>query len=531
MASETPTTRKDVIIIGAGISGLVTAKCLKDDGLNVVVLERTGEVGGLWTFRENDYGVMRFTHINVSKYNYSFSDFPFPDDVPDYPHNIDMAKYIADYTTHFKLEDNIQFNTKVLSMEKKGDEWVVETCSVEEDGKAGLDTNIKTVFTAPYLAVASGHHAKPTWGRFKGEETFPGERIHSVDFNDAISNGYTGKRVLIVGIGNSAVDAAVNCATVGRCKSVYISTRSGCWVIPNYIFGFPTDLYACRAFFLLPWRWANMVLETVIKLVSGNPRKWNLNPKMRAMQTQPTVSPTLVHHIQRKEITVVPNILRIEGEKVYFVNGESAEFDKILYCTGYSIDLPYLPDSVKDKVVVDNSNELKLFKNVFSPDIGKSLAFIGFVQPASGGVLTMSETQARWFSEVIKGRVKLPSNFQMEQDITREKRIYSERWYKTARHTIQKDPILYNDEVASFFGAKPEIWRHPLLAWRLLFSSCGASQWRLQGPHAWSGAEELVRKTPMTDMMNFTGFVLVVVVGVFVLMALCCMCKVTAFLF
>ncbi len=63
MDSEIPITRKDVIVIGAGISGLVTAKCLKEDGFDVSVFERTGEVGGLWTFRENDYGVMRFTHM------------------------------------------------------------------------------------------------------------------------------------------------------------------------------------------------------------------------------------------------------------------------------------------------------------------------------------------------------------------------------------------------------------------------------------------------------------------------------------
>lgn len=519
-SSSSSITETDVVVIGAGISGLVTGKCMQDDGFKVIIIERTGEVGGLWTYREKNYGVMRCTHINVSKYNYCFSDYPFPENVADYPHHTDMAKYIVDYTQHFNLPELIRFHTKVLKVEQKGDRWEVTVDSVEEDGFT--ERGEPQVIRCRFLAIASGHHAKPSRPKFPGEETFTGEIIHGVDYKDPLTNGYVGKRVLIVGIGNSAVDAAVDCATVGRCKSVYISTRSGAWIIPNYVFGFATDLYACRAFFLLPWRWANCVLETVIKLISGSPTRWGLNPKMKALQTQPTVSPTLVHHIQRKNIKIVPNVTRIEKDNVQFVNGDSAQFDRIVYCTGYKIDLPYLSDDLRSKTLDEGSNAITLFKNVFSPAVGPTLAFIGFVQPASGGVLTMSETQARWFSQVCKGSVRLPPKHEMEVDIRREKTEHSDRWYHSARHTIQRDPIVYNDEIASLFGAKPKPLKHLSLAWRLMFSSCGAAQWRLQGPGAWSGAASEVKKVPMTDLMNYGGIALLVVAAVI----LCFICSV-----
>lgn len=502
----------DVVVVGAGISGIVTAKCLKESGFRFVVLERSGDIGGLWTFRENDYGVMRFTHINVSKYNYCFSDFPFPDDIPDYPHNTDMAQYIKDYAKHFNIVDSIKHYRKVINIEKQGEHWKVTVQKVETDGLTTIPES-QEIYVAKYLAIATGHHAKPSLARFMGQDSFSGEIIHSVKYKDVLTNHLEDKRVLVVGIGNSAVDAAVNIAAVGRCKPVYISTRSGAWVVPNYVFGHPTDLYANRLFLSLPWKLATWVLETVITIVSGNPKRWGLNPKMKALQTQPTVSPTLIHHIQRKDIIVVPNIQRIENKKVYFINGESAEFDAIVLCTGYKIDLPFLSDEIKNTILDDNSNDLKLFKNVFNPDIGPSLAFIGFVQPASGGILSMSETQARWFAELIKGHCHLPIKSAMIENMKNEEIETRKRYYHSARHTIQRDPIVYNDEISSFFGAKPELLRHPTLAWRLIFGSCGAYQYRLQGPNSWSDATDAVKKVPLTEMMHYSGILLVVIAG------------------
>ncbi|BFZ00517.1 hypothetical protein BsWGS_03556 [Bradybaena similaris] len=507
------TKQKDAIVIGAGISGLVTAKTLKEDNFDVTIIERSSDIGGLWTYREKDYGVMSFTHINVSKYNYAFSDFPFPETVPDYPHHSDMAKYIKDYASHFKLNELVHFNLRVVGIEQtEGDKWKVICNKVKEDRQTDDSTEGIVVYTCNYLAITTGHHAKPSWPKFKGEESFSGKIIHSVDYKDAVYNGFAGKRVLVVGIGNSAVDVAVDCATVGRCPSVYISSRSGAWVIPNYVLGVPTDLYACRFFLHLPKRVTNFVFGFLVSLVQGSPWKWGLNPKMRALETQPTVSPTLIHHIQRGNVKISPDIKEIDGSTVYFIDGSCADFDRIIYCTGYKIDLPFLPKSIKEQVTIGESNEMQLYRNVFLPEIGASLAFIGFVQPASGGLLTMSEIQARWFSELCKGKIQLPPASNMKADILDKQKDSQQRWYRSARHTIQQDPIIYTDEIASFIGAKPYVVSNPSLAWRLLFSSCGVSQWRLNGPHKWSRAAEQVKKVPVPPLWNYTGYVLVLII-------------------
>lgn len=200
---------------------------------------------------------------------------------------------------------------------------------------------------------------------------------------------------------------------------------------------------------------------------------------------------------------------------MFFKDGTSAEVEAIVCCTGYKIHLPFLDEATRKEVLIDETNELSLYKNVFSPKIGPSLAFVGFVQPASGGILSMSETQARWFAQLCyeRGRkTSLPSETAMLEDIQRDRRMMRDRYTKSTRHTIQRDPLIYNDEVASMFGAKPQLWRHPLLAFRLIAGSAGSAQWRLQGPVRWVGAEAAVRKVPMTPMMAAT---LLLVLAVF----------------
>ena len=96
-----------------------------------------------------------------------------------------------------------------------------------------------------------------------------------------------------------------------------------------------------------------------------------------------------------------PNIATLEPNGVIFTDGSKTEADAIVCCTGYHVDLPFLDADLNELVLEEGTNKMKLFKGVFSPEIGKSLGFIGFAQPASGGLLTVSETQARWFSALL----------------------------------------------------------------------------------------------------------------------------------
>lgn len=245
---------------------------------------------------------------------------------------------------------------------------------------------------------------------------------------------------------------------------------------------------------------------------------------MKARQTQPTVSPTLIHYIQRRNIEVKPNTAALEGNNVTFTDGTKTASDVIVCCTGYHIDLPFLDDKVKAQVLEESTNEMKLLKNVFAPEIGASLAFVGFTQPASGGLLSVSEIQARWFSELCKGTIKLPSIEKMFHNMKQDQQRSESIYYASARHTIQQDPIPYIDEIASYFGARPQLWGHPSLAWNLIIGSCGPAQWRLQGPHKWSKAKEVVRSVPITPLMHYgtiTLLVLVMFIVTFIILKCC----------
>ncbi|CAF0947517.1 unnamed protein product, partial [Brachionus calyciflorus] len=309
---------KECVVIGSGITGLAAARWLKEYKIDFVVLEKSNDIGGLWRYTESDYGVMEFTHINVSKYNYCFSDHSFPEDTTDYPHHSEMFKYIKSFADKHELYNEINFNTRVTRIEEARVDrlnneklnfknikfydklWKVITKNLTDE--------TETAFITPYVSICSGHHATPIYASFPGQETFPGQIVHSVKFKSARVNEMIDKKVLIVGIGNSAVDAAINKYLIFRCSKVVISTRSGAWIIPNYISGYATDLYACRLFLSLPWKLSTNIMEATIKFIYGHPKNYNLNPKMRALQTQPTVSPTLIHHLQRKHIVIKPNI-------------------------------------------------------------------------------------------------------------------------------------------------------------------------------------------------------------------------------
>ncbi|CAF1031598.1 unnamed protein product, partial [Brachionus calyciflorus] len=173
----------------------------------------------------------------------------------------------------------------------------------------------------------------------------------------------------------------------------------------------------------------------------------------------------------------------IYGKRVTFENGDEDEFDCIILCTGYKIDLNYLADEVKKEIFADSEETmLNLFKQVFSPKIGKSVGFLGFIQPSSGGLLTVSEMQARWHVRLMLNHVKLPSEPEMIEHIKIDQEKTSKRFHNSKRHTIQQDPIKYNDEIGEFFGVKPNFLQNFKIMWRLLFSSCGPAQWRLNGP-------------------------------------------------
>eukprot|EP00002_Diphylleia_rotans_P023753 TRINITY_DN4674_c0_g2_i1.p1 TRINITY_DN4674_c0_g2~~TRINITY_DN4674_c0_g2_i1.p1 ORF type:complete len:523 (-),score=99.94 TRINITY_DN4674_c0_g2_i1:186-1754(-) len=499
MTTELRVDGYDVIVIGGGISGIAALKCSLEGGLKTILLEGSNRLGGLWAYSEKEYGVMSFTHINVSKQNYCFSDLSFDENAPDYPHHSHMCAYVNKYVDHFDLRRHVKFFHRVESVVKVGQDWKV----VVRDTK----TDQVYAYFAKGTMICTGHHASPVYASFPGlEDKFKGKVMHAVDFKDH-SNPYNvqGKKVVIVGIGNSAVDAAVNCAF--HASDVTISTRSGAWVIPNYLFGHPTDHYANRFLFkILPLKVTGWIFESIVRLIQGDMHKLGFNPSMGILATQPTVSSTLVHHVQRGTIQIRPNISRFEENEVIFSDGTRQEVDFVLLCTGYRIDLPFIPEETRKLFLDPSTNSIRLYKNAFCPDLGHSIGFIGFIQPSSGGVLSVSEIQSRWFVELMKKKVSLPSKTEMDAEIERDNEKTFSRFKKSLRHTIQTDPLLYCDEISAKIGSYPSLWKCPTMALRFIFGLAVPAQYRLFGPGAKREAWAIVNKAPITPMNRLFSY-------------------------
>src|SRR5689334_18041890 len=272
-----------VCVIGAGVSGLTAGKALSDFGVPYTCFETSDEVGGNWYF-QNPNGVSsayRSLHIDISKPSISFRDFPMPDRYPDYPHHTHIFEWLRDYADAFALRDAIRFNTRVQRAERgAGGGWTVT-----------LSDGTQSCFDA--LLVCDGHHWSPRFPDFPGH--FDGPAIHSHDYVDPRTPlDLYGKCVLVVGIGNSAVDIVSELGRKTVAGVAYISTRSGAYVIPKYLFGKPAD-QVVRTNPRISLRLQRRMGALLPRIFSGRMEDFGLpTPNHRFLDAHPTVSSELL---------------------------------------------------------------------------------------------------------------------------------------------------------------------------------------------------------------------------------------------
>jgi cation diffusion facilitator CzcD-associated flavoprotein CzcO len=228
MLSKEYPNKPSIAIIGAGCSGLTTLKNMVQAGVGeVICFEQNDQIGGNWLFseKESHSSVCETTHIISSKTMSSFEDFPMPDNYPDYPSHQQVWRYFHDYATHFNLFPHIQFNTRIME------------AKVLENDAWELTLSTGEIKTFNYLLIANGHHSKP---RIPEELTsFKGELIHSHLYKT--NKPFSGKKVLVVGAGNSGCDCAVEISRVAEYTA--ISVRNPQYIIPKFFLGKPTDTF------------------------------------------------------------------------------------------------------------------------------------------------------------------------------------------------------------------------------------------------------------------------------------------------
>jgi len=418
---------KQVCIIGAGSSGITATKALKEKGVSFDCFEKGSNIGGVWRFN-NDNGLSsayRSLHINTNRVVMAYSDFPMPDDYPMFPHHSDIIEYFENYVEHFKLRDHITFNTSVTDV------------IINSDGSYNVTLDNRQSFDYQYVIVANGHHWNPRFPTpaFKGE--FTGEILHSHYYREA--EQVQNKDVLVVGIGNSAVDIACEAARQHTGK-VVISTRSGAYITPNWIWSMPFDNLANPLTAKLPLWLQRFLLNTTLWLARGKQEDYGVpKPNRPVLSEHPTLSQDLLNLSGRGLIKFKSNIKEFRGKTVVFEDGTEQDFDLIIYATGYKVTFPFLKHYAEFDI--EETNNIGLYNKVIHPDY-KNLFFLALIQPL-GAIMPLAEIQAKWIAKIIKGESKLPSKEAMLKTIEVDKQEIAQRYKQTPRHTLQVDFYTY----------------------------------------------------------------------------------------
>jgi cation diffusion facilitator CzcD-associated flavoprotein CzcO len=416
-----------VAVIGGGSSGITALKGLVDRGFDATCYEASDRVGGNWVFgnRNGMSASYKSLHINTSRERMEYSDFPMPKHYADFPHHSNIAEYFDNYVDNFGLRDRIKFETKVVSAERDSDGvWTLT------DDKGGVER-----YDA--ILVANGHHWDPRWPEPAFSGHFDGQQIHAHSYEN--SDILRGKRVVVVGMGNSAMDIAVEGSYVA--DKVFLSARRGAHIIPKYIFGKPLD-QVLKNDPRVPYRIRQKLFQTIMRTQIGKVEDYGLpKPDHKIGDAHPTISDHILSRITHGSVEAKPNIRELKGNKVLFEDGTEVEADLIIYCTGYKVTFPFFDEDF----ISAPDNELPLYRRVFKPDVD-NVFFVGLLQPL-GAVMPLSEAQGRWIASYLRGEYALPSPAEVEAEIRADREEMAKRYVKSKRHTMQVDFETYLHEL------------------------------------------------------------------------------------
>ncbi|MGE0605688.1 MAG: flavin-containing monooxygenase [Pirellulales bacterium] len=365
-----------ICVIGAGSSGLVAAKNLRQQGFAVEVLERENDLGGNWNYALPCSRVYRSTHMISSRRFTQYPDFPMPREFPQYPRHDQVLAYLRSYAQHFALAECIRYQTAVEEIlpVDDGNAWQVRTAS-SSNGTNNADGPVVQTRQYSAVVIANGHHWSPRQPQYPGE--FHGHALHSAAYKTP--DILQGRRVLVVGGGNSGCDIAVEAAQHNAVT--FHSTRRGYRYIPKWIFGSPSDVALDQ---LHAWHvplWLRRILVGLsLRIAVGPQSRYRLRlPDHRLFESHPVVNSLLPYYAGQGDIRPKPDIARLERDRVVFVDGTVEPIDVIVYATGYNLEFPFIDRQWLNWRDGRPGLHLHLFHPTFD-----NLFVAGMIQPDSG---------------------------------------------------------------------------------------------------------------------------------------------------
>lgn len=379
-----------VAVVGAGSSGLAAVKNLRERGFAVDCFERAGEVGGNWNFGAPTSRVYASTYTISSKPFTQYVDFPMPDDFPDYPHHTQIRDYLHAYADHFGLRRHVACHSEVVRLEPvpDGGSWDVTV----QDGSGRRTSRYDAV------VIANGHNWVPKVPDYPG--SFTGEVRHAADYQGP--EMLRGRRVLVVGAGNTGCDLAVEAAQ--HAAATFHSARRGYWYAPKYVFGRPADQVNDLVLGLrLPLALRRALFQATLRATVGPPQRYGLpRPDHRIYETHPIVNSLLLYYVGHGAIRPKPDVARFDGDGVVFADGSREQVDLVLLCTGYLARFPFVDEAHLNW----RGDRPVLYQNVFTPR-HDNLCVAGLVQPDSGQ-FTLVHWQTVAIAELLVARRERP---------------------------------------------------------------------------------------------------------------------------
>ncbi len=420
-------------IIGAGPSGLSVAKNFAQLGIPFDCLEREDDVGGNWYYGKPASSVYRSTHLISSKTLTEFPDFPMPDDWPEYPSHELVLEYFRDYARQFGLYERIEFQTAVERIEPMG-----ESPAAARSDPVQWDVTPRGGPTRRYrgVVIANGHHWDPKWPDYPGQ--FTGMSLHSAAYKTP--DVLAGRRVLVIGAGNSGCDIAVESAQ--NAARTFHSTRRGYHYIPKFILGRPAD--RCGELLLklrVPLFLRRLITQSLVKLAIGWPQDYGLKkPDHRFLESHPIINSQMMYYVGHGDIRPKPDVAHFDGGVVHFIDGSAEPIDVVIYATGFKISFPF----IDTRHLNWRDGRPDLYLNVFHPRYD-NLFVAGLIQPDSG-LWGLVDYQAQLIARFIRAQDENPplaDQFREQKAGRRPELAGGIRYIDSSRHRLEVEHFSY----------------------------------------------------------------------------------------